>query len=752
MYLETSNSSYPFFDIWIEAGPEGKIFTYKNTDRIAIKVGDFVRVRLKRASRIGLTIKSRTKIPSELKFRHLESIESIFEINFIDPNWYSWLYEISIYYHTDFFKILKTAFPWNWSKDDYIKGKTSPLTEAFINLVTERPIDRKAFLTNRQIELINYLRTKSIKNCTSNLLKRQGFSLSTLNALTKKNVIQINLNSNQIIKEKSNWLDSKIKYLRKIFSTEQYIAFRTFEEIGQDKPLLLWGVTGSGKTAIYLQAAAEQLKKGLSVLLLAPEIGLIPQLVDRCQEYLGLEILEYHSGCSKADRITVWRHCYSFASAPTVVVGTRSAVFLPLNPLGLIILDEEHDSSYKQESPMPCYNSRDIALIRRKYHKMKVILGSATPSLETWRSCYGKKKITLARLSKRISGQKLPSVKVVDMRLEFSEGQKGLFSRLLIEKLRTLKISGEQAIILVPRRGHSSFMSCRSCGEVMICPNCDVSLTVHKNEEGNNWLRCHWCDYRSKVAPKCGNCGSSAFKSFGTGTQRVVEGLHQVIENLTLMRFDRDTTPGHNGHRNLLNEFSKGKADVLVGTQMLSKGIDLPNVTLSVVLAADGLLHKPDLRSAEHCLQLLLQLAGRSGRGERLGEILVQTYCPDHPVIHHLSDGTYENFLIKELSSRKSFGMAPYNRVCLLSISGVCNLSTSRTAIILASRISSVCEKMGWKLVGPTPATRIAGLSRWQILLQGSEYSSLSFIKEFQLNENIEKGVQLSIDPDPITL
>lgn len=260
-----------------------------------------------------------------------------------------------------------------------------------------------------------------------------------------------------------------------------------------------------------------------------------------------------------------------------------------------------------------------------------------------------------------------------------------------------------------------------------MCPHCDVALTVHRGQGGRQWLRCHWCDHREELESRCSHCGSTAFKPFGAGTQKVLELLSQELEGLRLLRFDRDSTGGRDGHRRLLDRFAAGEADVLIGTQMLAKGMDLPRVTLAAVLAADGLLHRPDLRAGEQALQLLLQLAGRAGRGERPGQVLVQTYSPEHPVIQHLVDGRYEAFLTQEVALRKEAGLVPFSRACLLRLSGDSPSKTATAAAVLAERIRPICQSQSWWLLGPAPApvARVAGRSRWQLLLHGPAGSSL---------------------------
>ncbi|MFN7677288.1 MAG: primosomal protein N', partial [Cyanobacteriota bacterium] len=412
-------------------------------------------------------------------------------------------------------------------------------------------------------------------------------------------------------------------------------------------------------------------------------------------------------------------------------------------------------SSWKQESPMPCYDARDVARLRCRMEGAQLLLGSATPSLESWlhlREPVGRAR--LLRLPERVGARPQPAVRVVDMRQELAEGHRRLLSRPLLDRLTALRERGEQAVVLVPRRGYRSFLSCRGCGTVVECPHCDVALTVHRRPSGEEWLRCHWCDHRQEMARRCPTCGSSAFKPFGAGTQRVMEQLALELEGLRVLRFDADSTRARGGHRRVLEAFHKGEADVLVGTQMRAKGMDLPSVTLAAVLAADGLLHRPDLRAGEHCLQLLFQLAGRAGRGERPGEVRVQTYSPDHPVIRHLVDGDYERFLAEEASLRRNAGLVPFRRACVLRLAGPSASATATAATALAERLRPEVNAQQWVLMGPAPApvARVAGRSRWQLLLHGPAHSPLPLPSEEALREGLPRTVSLAIDPDPLQL
>ena len=486
---------------------------------------------------------------------------------------------------------------------------------------------------------------------------------------------------------------------------------------------------------------------------MAPEIGLIPQLVDRFSKRFKNSIYEYHSNCSARHRTLVWKKIID-EDGPLIVIGTRSAVFLPIRNLGIIIMDEEHDVSYKQDSPMPCYDAREVAIKRVKMNPTKLLFGSATPSMRTWKQSVFEKRIGLLRMKERISNTEIPEIKVVDMRDEFKKGNTKIFCSELLEQISQLKAKQEQAIVLIPRRGYNGFLSCRNCGYIINCPNCDVPLSVHLGSKGKQWLNCHWCNHKSKLIYSCPDCKSNAFKPFGIGTQRVIEFLNNEFPYLRVLRFDKDTTSGKDGHRNVLSKFSSGNADILVGTQMLAKGIDIPNITLSVVIAADGLLHRPDISAEEKSLQLFLQLAGRAGRAKKAGKVIFQTYKPSHPVISYLSDRDYERFLIESSKYRKDAKLFPFCKVCLLKVSGENYQSTELTAAKLANYLVLFCEGKKWKVIGPAPSliAKVGNKFRWQILIHGPENSELPLPRRSLLWEQIPKNVFLSIDLNPVEL
>ncbi len=751
-------------EVWLEAGREGRIFTYANPKQWPLRLGDLVLVRLQGRRHSGLVVGLPTTLSGDLGERALQPIEAVLQSAAIDPGWQDLVAEVAQATHTSLFRTLRSVLPPGWlgqrsaARKYPLAAEPQVLTLRLADAVDLTAAELAA-LPERQRQVVAHLSSHKQAVAQKDLLAFLGCSASVLSALERRGLIERQRLSGTAamgVKAGASRPEVGLQESPPCPSPAQDEAVALISAGNGGAEFLLWGVTGSGKTEVYLQAAARQLQAGRSVLLLAPEIGLIPQLLDRCRRRFGAMVQQYHSGMGEGERVAVWRACLDAAGRkPLLVVGTRSAVFLPLGALGLIVLDEEHDDSYKQESPMPCYHARDVARLRARRSGARLVLGSATPSLETWwASQKPQAQCRLLRLPERIQGRSLPPVHVVDMRAELAGGNRRLISFPLRESLGRLAGRGEQAVVLVPRRGYRTFLSCRSCGQAVLCPHCDVALTVHRRRDGHEWLRCHWCNHRQERTDNCGHCGSTAFKPFGAGTQRVMEQLASELPDLRLLRFDHDTTRGRDGHRRLLERFAAGEADVLVGTQMLAKGMDLPQVTLAVVLAADGLLHRPDLRASEQCLQLLLQLAGRAGRGERPGQVLVQTYNPDHPVIRHLVDGRYERFLAEELALRRTGGQIPFARACLLRLAGVSAATTATTATALVEMMRPRLDQEGWLAIGPAPApvARVAGRSRWQVLLHGPPGSPLPLPPEQELRAMLPQKVSLAIDPDPLNL
>jgi primosomal protein N' (replication factor Y) len=622
-------------------------------------------------------------------------------------------------------------------------------------------------LTSRQREILKFLSTQGGGEMwLDDLIKTYKTTLSTLETLAENGCVVIQ--EQEILRKLAE--PEVAANADKVLTDRQAYALENINNLAGYAQVLLHGVTGSGKTEVYLQAIAPVLAAGKSALVLVPEIGLTPQLSDRFRARFGSKVCIYHSNLSKGERYDTWRQM--LAGEPQVVIGTRSAVFAPLPHLGLIILDEEHDSSFKQDQPTPTYHARTVAQWRAELENCPLILGSATPSLETWvevsergsRGELSNYQLPISNyplpithylsLPERIQSRPLPPVEIVDMRQELREGNRSIFSRSLQDALQQLQEEQKQGILFIHRRGHSSFVSCRSCGYVMECPNCDVSLSYHYTYEGApQLLRCHYCNFVIAHPKTCPECSSPYFKFFGSGTQRVEQELKKQFPQLRCIRFDSDTTRNKGSHRTLLTQFANGEADILLGTQMLTKGLDLPQVTLVGVVAADGLLHLSDYRASERAFQTLTQVAGRAGRGDDPGRAILQTYTPEHPVIQAAQHHAYEYFTRSELQQRAALNYPPYGRLILFRLSSLDEIEVENTALMLAAHLRPVDQNAAsYEILGPAPASimRVANRYRWQILIKFPPNIPLDLPDLTELRNLCPDSVSLTIDVDPL--
>jgi primosomal protein N' (replication factor Y) len=516
--------------------------------------------------------------------------------------------------------------------------------------------------------------------------------------------------------------------------------FRTF---------LLHGVTGSGKTEVYLNCIEAVVEAGRSALLLVPEIALTPQMAGQFFSRFGDRVAILHSAFTDVERSEQWRRIRS--GAASVVVGTRSGVFAPVRNLGLIVVDEEHDGSYKQEET-PRYNGRDVAIVRAQHANACVVLGSATPSLES-RYNAEKGKYTLLELPGRIEARPLPTVELIDMRQEFLETRKqATFSRKLIEAIGQRLENGEQTIVLLNRRGFSSFVACRACGERVQCINCSLTLTYHKRDRR---LLCHYCGYAEKVPSGCPKCQSEHIYFLGLGSERVEEELHQAFPTARIARLDRDTVTGKRHYESILNDFREGNYDLLVGTQMIAKGHDIPNVTLVGVVSADIGLGMPDFRAAERSFQLLTQVAGRAGRGSVPGIVLVQTINPDHYAVRLAAAQDYQAFYEKELHFRRMMHYPPFAAMANILVRSEKKEMAMRMSTELGHKLLPAPEKI--RVIGPAeaPVPRLKNEYRFQFLIKAASRKVLNDLlqglRAYALDHKWP-ATALVIDVDPLTL
>ena len=531
-------------------------------------------------------------------------------------------------------------------------------------------------------------------------------------------------------------------------------ALQAALDAGAFAPFLLHGVTGSGKTWVYLEAIAHALAAGRGALVLVPEIALTPQLAGRFRARFGDEVAVLHSGLTDRERLGEWRRLRE--KRARIAVGARSAIFAPVADLAILVVDEEHEPSYKQEDRLR-YHARDLALVRARAASAVAVLGSATPSLETLRRAREGKLPTLT-LPARVDGRPLPAVELVDLKASLqASGTLRLLTPPLLAAVRETVARGEQAILFLNRRGYTTSLLCTSCGAALGCPNCSVALVLHK-PRGPPALRCHLCGHQEPPREKCPNCGGPRLIALGGGTERVEEELAQLVPEARVARLDRDAASGAGQAAALLARFARRELDVLIGTQMVAKGHDFPGVTLVGVLNADGALHLPDFRAAERCVQLLAQVAGRAGRGEQPGRVLVQALRPEEPAVQVASTHDLTAFADAEMARRRELGFPPFTRLLAVRLQGNVEARVRASAERLAeSARRAIAQGEPADVLGPSPSplARLRGKHRWQLLLRSVDHAPLHRLGRLLEREHATRGptgVELSLDVDPISL
>ena len=522
------------------------------------------------------------------------------------------------------------------------------------------------------------------------------------------------------------------------------------------KAILIHGVTGSGKTEVYIESVRHCLELNQNAIILVPEISLTAQIIERFQEHFPDQIGVIHSGLTQSEKFDEWWRIKN--GDYRIVIGSRSALFAPMPNLGLIVIDEEHDPSYKESNLSPKYQVKDVAMQMAAKLNLCVVLGSASPDVETYfRAERGRYK--LARLDHRfglnnnLNQSKLADVEVVDMKEELKNGNYSIFSNNLILQMQEKIEKKEQIILFVNRRGTFSLVQCQNCGQVFNCSSCDKTLTYHSESD---YLKCHYCGLIRKSFSNCTKCDSASISKYGLGTQLVEDEFKKLFQNVSYVRWDSDVTRNYKEYQNILNTFANGEAKVLIGTQVIAKGHHIPSVTLVGVVNADIGLGLPDFRASERVFQMLCQVAGRSGRGDTPGKVIIQTYQPDHYSIENSSDQNYKNFYSKEISYRKSFMYPPYSKIIRLIKHDINNSSCERDAFSLFKLLKSQQSEWGLDdtdILGPTPAfpSRIKGHYRWQILLRGNRPESLLDTIEFrELPHSMKISKDWSVDVNPL--
>lgn len=599
---------------------------------------------------------------------------------------------------------------------------------------------------HKQKEVLHALAQHEGSLPMSELLRLCQTSSSTVKALERKGLITTH--EEEVFRDPYATRTFKPSEPLKLTPLQEQALNKIKSSMDAKKPscFLLHGVTGSGKTEVYLQAIQHCLNEGKESIVLVPEISLTPQMVERFKGRFGERVAVLHSRLSDGERYDEWRKIQQ--GRAQVAIGARSAIFAPFTNLGLIILDEEHESSYKQEES-PKYHARELALQRAKYHNAAVVLGSATPSLESYYAA-SINKFHYLSMSVRVGSASLPPVHVVDMRDELKAGNRSMFSRMLHEGIEQRLEREEQTVLLLNRRGYATFVMCRSCGYAVQCPHCDISLTYHRHSKN---LRCHYCGYAEREPDVCPSCESPYIRYFGTGTQRVEEELYKHFPGIRVIRMDIDTTNEKGAHEKWLNKFKAREADVLLGTQMVAKGLDFPYVTLVGVIAADTMLHLPDFRASERTFHLLTQVAGRAGRHHLPGEVVVQTYLPEHYSILHASKHDYRQFVETELEMRRERGYPPFCRLALITLSQHAVSPIVKAGEYLKKKLE---QESCFKVFGPVPSPipRKNDLYRFQCIVkfpnddQTAMHLLQSILRKFQDLAGKNK-VNVNVDIDP---
>lgn len=668
-------------------------------------------------------------------------------------------------HHVDYKEIndaIKTLLEKNIVDIKYeFNSKINVKTEQYASLAIEdnnwnKVLDslKNAKKQKKCLELLKESGSYSIKE----LLQRANTGRTTLNSLKDKGYIK--------------FIDIEIKrdpFANKDFENfpklppneEQQIAIDKIScsiENNVNNSYLIHGITGSGKTEIYLQLIEKALKMGKQGIVLVPEISLTPQTVGRFMGRFGSRIAVLHSSLSDGERYDEWRRILE--DEVDIVIGARSAIFAPLKNLGIIIIDEEHEHTYKSDQS-PKYNAIDVAEQRSQLENTVLVLGSATPSIESYYKAING-KLNLIQLKKRATNSKLPSVEVVNMSEEIEIGNTSPFSSKLIDSMEKNLRNGKQTILFLNRRGHSSTISCKSCGYTIKCAHCDITMTFHRSD---GKLKCHYCGHMKQVPQICPSCNSNSIKYSGAGTQKIEDLVKLYLPTARIERMDMDTTSRKGSHENILESFKKGEIDILIGTQMISKGLDFPNVTLVGIISADSTLNLPDFRAAERTFQLVTQVAGRAGRGLDAGQVILQTYEPNHYSIIASTKHDYESFVRDELTIRKEFLYPPFTNLILLNFSGKNENEVSHTANLVVNHIKYILHSQGYKnldntILGPNPSmiSKVKESYRYQILLKDADipYGLLKKAIKYLLIDNRSKYISqklvCTIDINPFTI
>jgi len=726
-------------------------FTYRLTPEQSVlaEVGARLVVPLGRSLVTGYVVDLLDELPAELGGVDVKDAHSLVDIDPVcSPEIMQLARWVSDYYACPLGEVIKAALPPGMTPKKKTAGFIKPKLRRFVRLLQSNAEEQK--LSDGQRRVIFTLEASGPMLLQS-LLKTANVSASTVASLEKKALVEVYVDA---IRRDPLTESLGIKSEDHMLTAPQSSVLTQIEQqmnSGAYAAFLLHGVTGSGKTEIYMRAMNKALSLGRSAMMLVPEIALTPVFSRRLRARFGDQVAIFHSSLQKGERFDEWTRVKN--GEARVVIGTRSAVFAPVRNLGLIVVDEEHESSYRQQES-PYYNARDVAIVRAQKESATVVLGSATPSLESFHNAR-KGKYHFVTLPERIYARPMATAKIIDMRTVFvRHGKPRVFSDELLEAIRETRERGEQSIILLNRRGYSSFILCRSCGETIQCPNCDVTLTYHRSERV---IVCHYCNHHEAVPHVCPSCGKKYIYYVGEGTEQLEEMLKLLFPSLRVARIDRDTTARRKVFEQSLADFSAGRLDTLVGTQMLAKGHDFPNVTLVGVVSVDAGLALPDFRSAERTFQLITQVAGRAGRGDRPGRVLIQTYHPYHYALRHACAQDYEAFYEEELRYRQNHSYPPFVALASILIHAPDLGRVRADSLEIRKHLDAANGERKCRILGPAPAplSRLKGEHRFQLLIKSRSRKSLREVADAALKAAAEGGINLrsvNLEIDPVSI
>ncbi len=647
---------------------------------------------------------------------------------------------VANYYCTDFVTVLNAAIPMKLIEKN---SKTEQSIE-LINTNFEG-------LTKRQKEVLELLKTEG-KSPLIEFEEKAKTTRSTMKKLAEAGFVKINLeyvyrNPLTIFK------DVKVEPLYELSPEQQEVYEGISGKLKSPNPILLHGVTASGKTEVYFKLIKDVLDSGKNVLFMAPEIALASQLTKRLARKFGIkDVAIWHSSISDGEKYDVWQRLYN--NEIRILAGARSAVFAPLQNIGLIIIDEEHEGAYKQTNPAPRYDARVVARRLAQFYQAPLLLGSATPDVSTY--YFAQNNNNIFQMLKRFNNAPLAKPEVINMQEYGKAAYRSIISKPLQTEIKEAVENGKQVILLMNRRGFSTYTQCKACGTVVECPDCSIPMVWHADGKK---LKCHYCSKEMSFPDFCPQCGSDALSNSGSGTQKIEILIKELFPDYRVERIDSDILTKKNAHIELLSKFQKGEIDILVGTQMIAKGLDNPNVTLVGVISADTGFSVPDFRASERGFQLLTQVAGRAGRGEYKGKVLFQTYNPDYYAFQTAKSQNYEKFFETEIKARQEFDYPPFSQIIRLILSSQNNFRAEKSAMEIAMRLTTMTEKFGFteylETLGPTPCiiSKINGYYRFQILIKNKlSQKGHDFVSKFMNKITLPKDIKLAIDVDPLDI